>query len=188
MTPAPPGMQADDDPEADDTGPLDIVFEAEEWQALPLATLAAAALTETFAFLDLQAEGYEIVLLACDDTRIADLNAEFRDRPQPTNVLSWPCFDLAATDDGDLPMPPPDPDPDDPVALGDVALAWQTCQREAAEQGKTLADHVQHLVIHSLLHLLGYDHIRDKDAALMEETETKILARLGVADPYGSGV
>lgn len=79
----------------------------------------------------------------------------------------------------------PQPDPNGmPEELGDIALAYQTCAREAQEGGKSLADHTRHLVVHGLMHCLGFDHETDADAALMEGLETRILARLGVADPY----
>ena len=71
-----------------------------------------------------------------------------------------------------------------PEELGDIAIAYETCEREAAEQKKSLSDHVTHLLVHGLLHLLGYDHIEDEDAALMEGIETRTLATLGIADPY----
>ena len=73
-----------------------------------------------------------------------------------------------------------------PEGLGDVAIAFETCEREAAEQGKSMKSHVTHLMVHATLHLLGYDHERDADAALMELTETKILAGMGIADPYAA--
>jgi probable rRNA maturation factor len=78
----------------------------------------------------------------------------------------------------------PEGDAHDPEELGDIAIAWETCAREAAEQGKALETHVTHLLVHATLHLLGYDHQNDEDAALMEGTEIRVLARLGVANPY----
>jgi probable rRNA maturation factor len=74
---------------------------------------------------------------------------------------------------------------DMPVLLGDVVLAFETCAREAAEQGKPLAHHLAHLVVHGTLHLLGYDHETDEEAGIMEPLETHVLAGLGIADPYG---
>jgi len=71
-----------------------------------------------------------------------------------------------------------------PEELGDIAIAFGTCEREAADQGKPLRDHVTHLLVHGTLHLLGYDHVRDGDAALMEATEIRILADMGLANPY----
>jgi probable rRNA maturation factor len=161
-----------------------LVIEDARWNEAMLAPLAERAARATLAHLGHATEGYEIVLLACDDARIAALNADFRGKPQPTNVLSWPEWDLSPDEDGALPAPLPAPDPDEPEPLGNIALAHETCLREAREQHKTEAAHLAHLVVHSVLHLLGYDHIRDKDAALMEETERRILAQLGVADPY----
>lgn len=167
------------------TPPLvDLVVEDDRWNEDTLHALAERAARATLSHLGLSIDGYEIVLLACDDARIATLNADFRGKPQPTNVLSWPAWDLSSDVDGGAPEAPPDADPNNPEGLGDIALARDTCLREADEQGKTQDDHLSHLVVHSVLHLLGYDHIRDKDAALMEETETRILASMGVADPY----
>lgn len=162
-----------------------LVIEDARWSEAMLDPLADRAARATLAYLGHASEGYEIVLLACDDARIAALNADFRGKPQPTNVLSWPEWDLSSDEDGALPEPPPAPGAEDPEPLGNIALAYETCLREAEEQGKPFEAHLTHLTVHSLLHLLGYDHIRDKDAALMEETETRILAQLGVADPYG---
>jgi len=81
----------------------------------------------------------------------------------------------------DLPEPGA---PDDPESLGDIAMSYDTCAAEAAEAGKPMADHVSHLIVHGLLHLLGYDHIRVADGDLMEAAEVRILARLGLSDPY----
>ncbi|HHB80585.1 MAG TPA: rRNA maturation RNase YbeY, partial [Aliiroseovarius sp.] len=123
----------------------------------------------------------EISVLACGDARIAVLNRDFRDKPVATNVLSWPSVERGATQDGDLPEAL---DAADDPEIGDIAISLQTCLREAEEMNKPVEHHVLHLVVHAILHLLGYDHERDKDAALMEHTETEILASLGVPDPY----
>jgi probable rRNA maturation factor len=129
-------------------------------------------------------EGYEISLLGCDDRRIAELNADFRGKPQPTNVLSWPSEERGAGQDGARPASVR-PGPEGmPAELGDVAIAWETCRREADEAGKPMEDHVTHLMVHGILHLLGYDHVREGDAALMEATEVRILASMGIANPY----
>ena len=127
---------------------------------------------------------FEVSLLACDDARIAGLNTEFRAKAVPTNVLSWPSWDLTAEVRGALAALPEPGTRDDPELLGDIALAYETCAREATEQGKTFEVHVTHLIVHSLLHLLGYDHETDEDAVLMEKTEALILAQLGIGDPY----
>ena len=170
-----------------DTALVDVVIEDARWNEDHLVALAEQAARATLACLGLASDGYEIACLACDDARIAALNTEFRGKPTPTNVLSWPTWDLSAEEDGCATDLPEEGTPDDPEALGDIALSFDTCTREAAEQGKSFDAHVTHLIVHSVLHLLGYDHTRDKDAALMEETETRILAQLGVADPYECG-
>lgn len=163
---------------------VDILIEEPRWQAAGLETLAEAAALAVLADHGIGADGVEISLLACDDARIAVLNADFRGRPQPTNVLSWPSEDRAAAKDGGNPRLPGAGSPEMPAELGDIAIAWQTCLSEAETQGKPLADHATHLVVHATLHLLGYDHIRDGDAALMEAAEVRILATLGLANPY----
>ncbi|CUX82756.1 MAG: putative rRNA maturation factor YbeY [Roseibaca calidilacus] len=166
---------------------VEIVHEAGEWDLSALHKLAEDAARCTLEHVGLSHEGYEIALLACDDARIAALNAQFRSKSHPTNVLSWPAWDLSAETAGNAPELPPEGDMEDPESLGNIALAFETCAREAAEQGKPFSAHLTHLVVHSVLHLLGYDHIRDKDAALMEETEITILASMGVTNPYELG-
>ena len=162
----------------------DTICEDDRWHQMGLEALAERAGRATLAHLGLDADAYEIALLACDDARIAVLNADFRGKPQPTNVLSWPEDDLSPEQPGATPEPPEEGDPEDTHHLGDIALAFDTCQREAQEQGKPLEAHVTHLVVHGVLHLLGYDHIRDADATLMEMIETEILGNLGLPDPY----
>ena len=158
---------------------IDILIEAPEWDAVDLEALAQAACDATLRDLSLVSDGWELSLLACDDARIATLNADFRAKPTPTNVLSWPSEDLAPATPGAM------PDHSDlSEEVGDLALAYQTCAREAADGGKPLEHHVTHLIVHGLLHCLGFDHETDADADLMETTETRILARLGVPDPY----
>jgi len=154
--------------------PVEVIVEDARWQEAGLART-------TLTHLGLDPALWEIALLACDDSRIEALNADFRGKPAATNVLSWPAEDLAPDTAG---APPRAPEPAVEPVLGDIAIAWETCAREAAEAGRPLADHVTHLVVHAVLHLLGYDHIRDPDATLMETTEIEILGKLGVADPY----
>ncbi len=163
---------------------VDCVIEDERWAAFGLEVLALRAVRAALAKLGLPEVGFALVVMGCDDARIATLNADFRGKPQATNVLSWPAEDLAAEVDGAAPERPEPGAPDDPSALGDIAIAYDTCAREAADTGKSMADHVCHLVVHGLLHCLGYDHIRDADAALMEGMEVRILATLGISDPY----
>ena len=159
----------------------DVILEDDRWQAVDLEALAERAARETFEHLGLSPEDWEIAILACDDARIAELNGDFRDKPKATNVLSWPSEERGAAEDGAPPLPPePGFDPE----LGDIAIAYETCAREAHDAGKAMDEHVSHLLVHGVLHLLGYDHIRDKDATLMEGLETVILGKLGIADPY----
>ena len=157
---------------------VDVIVEDPRW--VDLDPLAARAVQAALGGAGLDATAFEISLMACDDDRIATLNADFRGKPQPTNVLSWPSAERGAAIDGEIPDAP---DPADPE-LGDIAIAFDTCEREATAAGKPFAEHVTHLIVHGTLHLLGYDHERDADATLMEGLETRILCKMGLSDPY----
>jgi probable rRNA maturation factor len=113
----------------------------------------------------------EVSVVLADDALVRRLNRQWRRIDAATNVLSFPSLDA------ELP-------PKAPFLLGDVVLAYETVSREAQEQGKDLADHLRHLVVHGILHLLGYDHEEPGQAEQMEALETQVLARLGVGDPY----
>ena len=142
---------------------IEVEVEDEAWTyALP----DAAAVAERAATAALGAIEGDIVVLLTDDAAVRDLNARFRDRDQSTNVLSFPAAESAAPH------------------LGDLVLAFGVCGAEAAAQGKTLADHLTHLVVHGVLHLLGRDHEAEAEAEAMEAEERTLLASLGVADPY----
>lgn len=163
---------------------VDIVIEDDRWQVLGLETLADQAARAALAELGLPDTGFTLCVMGCDDARILVLNGDFRGKAKPTNVLSWPSEERSSDDEGGVPdLPEPGP-ADDPEHLGDIAVAYETCAAEATEAGKPFADHVTHLIVHGLLHLLGYDHIRDGDAALMEGIEVRALARLGLSNPY----
>lgn len=163
---------------------VETVIEEARWDGLGLPSLAERAGRAVLAGLGMETAGFQISLMGCNDARIAVLNADFRGKPAPTNVLSWPSEERGSDVAGEAPaLPEPGPE-DEPESLGDIAIAWETCEREAAEQGKTMGDHVTHLMVHGVLHLLGYDHVEDEDAALMEALEVRILASLGVSDPY----
>ena len=159
------------------SGIVDIVLEDERWSNLE--QLAALACEATLRHLGLDPAHYEIVVMGADDVRVAALNGQFRGKAHPTNVLSWPSEERAAEAPGERPAAPAGPE------LGDIALAWETCAREAEALGRSLGDHVTHLLVHGALHLLGYDHELEADAELMEATEVAILADLGLSDPYG---
>ena len=162
----------------------DTIIEDDRWTAANLSALAETAARAALSHLSLDPDDFEIAILACDDVHIATLNADFRDKPVPTNVLSWPSDERGALTDGARPDLPNPAIPGMPEELGDIAIAFETCQREAHEAGKSLDHHLTHLIIHATLHLLGYDHIRDKDATLMEGIETEILGKMGIPDPY----
>jgi probable rRNA maturation factor len=117
-------------------------------------------------------------LLFTSDAEVHALNREWRSRDKPTNVLSFP---MLAREELEA-LAPEGP----PEMLGDIALAHETCAREAAEKGITLEAHTAHLIVHGMLHLAGHDHVgSDDEAEAMEALETRILAKLGIADPYG---
>lgn len=162
---------------------IEIHQKAAQWSGIDLEAIAEAAGRATFGRLGLDADDVSLAILATDDAEIAELNAEFRGKPAATNVLSWPATDLAAPEPGGLPALP-QPDVFGEIELGDVAISYETCAREAGAAGKPMSEHVTHLIVHGLLHLLGYDHIRDPDAALMQGREVEILGKLGIDDPY----
>ena len=144
------------------------------WEALAQRAAQAAASVEPA----LANPRLESSMLFTSDAEVHELNKDWREKDKPTNVLSFPMLErdelLSLTPDGP------------PVLLGDIALARETCTREAAEKGATLEHHATHLVIHGLLHLAGLDHeISPQDAEEMEALEVKALAQLGIADPYG---
>jgi probable rRNA maturation factor len=150
---------------------IDIFVEAGDWPAqAELARLVdravAAALAETGV-----SGGSELSVVFSDDANIRTLNAQWRGKDKPTNVLSFPAFSFPKGG----PLPP---------MLGDVVLAAETVAREAALEGKPVANHITHLVIHGLLHLLGHDHETDAEAEEMEAIERAALARLAIPDPY----
>ncbi len=164
----------DEPPSSGTCGSAEIAVLVEDagWTAaLPDAeALAGRAARAALAAEAASGEDLELSILLTDDDTVRDLNARYRGKDSPTNVLSFACDDPAL--------------PGEPRLLGDLALAFATCRREAAEQGKTLADHLSHLVVHGTLHLLGYDHEADAEAEAMEARERRLLAGLGVADPY----
>lgn len=123
---------------------------------------------------------FDISIILTDDKTIKALNHDYRGMNKPTNVLSFPQINLQKFKKAELDFFPPKM----PIPLGDVILSYQTIARETKEQDKTLKNHTIHLVVHGVLHLLGYDHMRPKDAKIMEKLECDILADLGYPDPY----
>ena len=150
-------------------------------QAAGAAVVAALAHKHAPWLVPIHARPLEISLVLADDTRVRELNKGYRQRDSATNVLSFATFDRIALAE-ELTQPAPVP-----LMLGDVVLARETLKREAIEQNKIPENHLVHLVVHGVLHLLGFDHIEDDDAEVMEALETAVLADLGVPDPYASG-
>ncbi len=154
---------------------LDISAPSSLWRKLPRArtmareTVAACLGESGFAARD----GAEVSLLLTTDARMQALNAQWRGHDKPTNVLSFPAAPVDRLAGS--------------ATLGDIALAFETLSREAEASGVPLADHYRHLVAHGFLHLIGYDHQTGEEAERMEALEARILARLGVADPYADG-
>ena len=141
---------------------IEVEIEDPAWTA---AQPDAEALAVAAATAALDRPG-EIAVLLTDDASLRDLNNRFRGKDKTTNVLSFPA-------------------PSNPEGhLGDIALAYGVCAAEAAEQGKSLSAHLQHLVAHGVLHLVGFDHETEAEAEAMEARERAILAGLGVSDPY----
>jgi probable rRNA maturation factor len=150
----------------------EIEIAAPDWDDVSVERVTARALEQLNA---VRPEGWAaglVALLFTDDATIRTMNRTFRGRDSATNVLSFPTAG------------PPGLPPHIEMPLGDIALAAETCLREAAEKGVSPEDHTLHLIIHGILHLLGYDHVDDQEAAAMEALETRLLAKLGVADPY----
>lgn len=166
-----------DDDDDEPSGPVDLVIEDSRWDSAGLEALALAASAAVCDFLRLDPVPC-VVVMGCDDARIAALNAQFRGKDRPTNVLSWPAV-------AHLPHAPGDwPDMPQVAMLGDIAISFDTCQREAAQQAKPVDHHVTHLLVHAMLHLAGFDHENDPDAERMETVERDILRQMGINDPY----
>lgn len=113
----------------------------------------------------------ELSCVFTNDLEMAKINGQWRDKPQATNILSFPGCEVAIGQPAGQ-------------MIGDLVLAYETVEKEAAEQGKTFEDHLTHLLVHGFLHLFGYDHLEQRDAEKMERVETEILATLGIANPY----
>ena len=153
---------------------IDIAVEAGRWPAeMELAALCRKAIDAALEQLGnpLPETGSEVSVVFTDDATIQKLNADWRAKDKPTNVLSFPAF-------------PPNKDGPLPPMLGDIVLADGTVRVEAIGEGKPLANHISHLVVHGFLHLAGYDHETDDEAEEMEALERQILARLAIPDPY----
>ena len=152
---------------------IDVLVEAGSWPSkAKLRSLVEAAVASAIEDVEFAGgSGSELSVVFSDDAHIRQLNAEWRAKDAPTNVLSFPAFPFSPG----APLPP---------MLGDIVLAFETVEREAALEGKPLVHHISHLVIHGVLHLLGHDHENDEEAEMMEGMERAALARLAIPDPY----
>lgn len=157
---------------------IQIAVEDDGWpEEQSLQELSARVLSTSLRYLvekegqPLPKQAPELSLVFTDDASIREINGEWRGQDKPTNVLSFPAFPLKP---GKMPGP----------MLGDIVLARETLEREAADLEKTFDEHLSHLLVHGFLHLFGYDHMTEEEAAVMEGLETRILAQLGLSDPY----
>lgn len=161
-----------DDPDPAEPLTIDVAEPCPAWRRhLPDAeAVSTAAARAALAAAVTPAGPAELSVVLGDDALLRALNRQWRGQDKPTNVLSFPALETAP--------------PGAPQLLGDVVLAFETVAAEAAAQGKPIADHLRHLIVHGVLHLLGFDHEAEAEARRMEAREIAILAGLGVPDPY----
>jgi probable rRNA maturation factor len=170
------GRHLQDVMDSDSSHPIQVTVDAPIWrQAVTnldqiCATAVLAAIRGSGALLQGSAE---VSILLTDDARIQELNRDWRGKDKPTNVLSFPAL-----------TPGEVPPSDMPFLLGDIVLAYGTVAGEAEAEGKPIADHLRHLLVHGVLHLLGHDHEAEDEAERMEALEVRVLEGLGVPDPY----
>jgi probable rRNA maturation factor len=157
---------------------IQISVEDDKWSSEDeLLAFSSKVLEQAAEFLKVEEEQplrnhpIELSLVFTNDAEIREINSEWRDKDKPTNVLSFPAYPIQP---GDEPGP----------MLGDIVIARETVEREAVDLEKSFDDHLTHLLVHGFLHLFGYDHMDDEEAEEMEGLETRILARLGLSDPY----
>jgi probable rRNA maturation factor len=162
---------------------LEVAVETDEewdssrsWDGLARRAAEAAIAESAFPQLASTERPVEISVLLTSDDKMQDLNAEYRGKHQPTNVLSFPMADPNDLREANVAGPE--------LLLGDIILACGVCEAEAADKGLSVEDHATHLLVHGTLHLLGYDHHDEDDAADMEAREIRALGRLGIANPY----
>ena len=162
---------------------LEVAIESDEewdssrsWEPLVRTAAEAAVAESAFPQLESAARTVELSVLLTGDEAVRALNAEWRGKDKPTNVLSFPMAEASDLQSANFPGPE--------ILLGDIVLAHGVCAAEAAEKGIGVEDHAAHLVVHGTLHLLGCDHHDDAEAADMEAREVRALARLGIANPY----
>ncbi len=156
---------------------IEMPWPINDWQSLATRAVSATIAATPHAGLATIAAAIEISIRLTSDAEVQTLNRQYRQQDKPTNVLSFPMVQpdlidaLANTDDGE-------------VLLGDIVLADGVCKRESVERGVSTQDHATHLIVHGVLHLLGYDHMTDSEAEAMEAIERDVMASLGLHDPY----
>ena len=177
---------------------VEIIIENDNWDSKEIKKLIENVTKAVFSYLKLQHDDIEISVLCTGDDEIRVLNKTYRGIDSPTNVLSFPMESDSEYDDFDCVCGGDchcsdfsgcgcgcDAEQDAmPCVLGCSAFAYETIDKESREQGKSFDDHMKHLVVHSVLHLLGYDHVEDEEAEKMEDLEVKILQTIGVGNPY----
>jgi len=159
---------------------VDVVIEDARWKTLDLTRIANHAFFETLFLLDLHHKSFACCVLACDNKHIKQLNNKFRGKNCPTNVLSFP----ASLENYEVKSTLTPTEANNPHELGDIAIAFEICKKEATISKVKFEHHVFHLITHSVLHLLGFDHEEEENAAKMEKIEVQVLAKLGISDPY----
>lgn len=160
---------------------LDVIVDVPAWlDALPAAeAICRRSATAAFHAAKKTEAAAEASVVLSNDARIKSLNAAWRGKDEATNVLAFPAMDIQKAGAAAGRSQPP-------LIIGDVIVAFETAVAEARVEGKDLADHLSHLVVHGMLHLLGYDHETDDEADEMESMEVAVLASVGVADPYSA--
>ena len=149
---------------------VDVMRHSEAWENSSVSDESIVRAAQA-AFAEVRPEisqACEVVVVLTDDAEMQDLNRTWRRKDKPTNVLSFPANEV----------------PGDTAALGDIVIAYETVRAEAIETHIPLSNHVSHLVVHGILHVLGFDHLEEQQAEEMEDLERKVLAGLGIADPY----
>ena len=159
---------------------VDVVIEDARWKTLELKQIANQAFFETLFLLDLHHKSYACCILACDNRQIKHLNNKFRGKNCPTNVLSFP----ASLENYETKNTLTPGEANNFHELGDIAIAFDICKKEATKSKVKFEHHVYHLIIHSVLHLLGFDHEEEENATKMEKIEVQVLAKLGISNPY----
>jgi probable rRNA maturation factor len=159
---------------------VDVVIEDARWKTLELKQIANQAFFETLLLLDLHHKSYACCVLACDNRQIKQLNNKFRGKNCPTNVLSFP----ASLENYETKNTLTPGEANNSHELGDIAIAFDICKKEATKSKVKFEHHVYHLIIHSVLHLLGFDHEEEENATKMEKIEVQVLAKLGISNPY----